>query len=117
MSPFRLLGILFMVTILVGMFAVIGFSMFGFRRSMSHAFHHDSGLPIKDSHTPLTQGYKSVTVSGPIDFEWVRDAKPGFDVSGTQELVDRFRYEVKGDSIDFHLKSGFSFGGHIKVVL
>jgi hypothetical protein len=118
MKPARLLGILFMVTVLVGMFAVIGFGLFGFGRVLRSAMHEDRGQSVQQAHTELETPYKNLAVEGCIDLEWVRDAKTSFDVSGDPSLVKRFQYEVKGDTLSFKLKSGFSFTNcDVKVVV
>lgn len=124
MSPKRFIAVLFMGTVLVGMFGFVALIIGG---GMHFARHIDSldsmddqemrgGDPVQSGRVSLEETYKGISIAGPLNLVWHKDAKVAYEVTGPADLLKRVKTKTENGSLKFWTEKG-PFHGDVTITV
>lgn len=121
MSPKRFIALLFMVTVLLGMFGIVAAVIGGGigLTQVAREFRDDfaDGEQVQSGRTDLHEPYKELSISGPINLVWKKDKAAYYEASGDKELMSRLETKFENGVLQFGFKHGNFSSGEVTVTI
>lgn len=119
MSAKRIVAILFMVSVLIGMFGCVAFGIFGaVAGEVMGASHSAANNGPRETITQALEPFEYVSTTGSIDVSWERADTPSVTLSGPGNLVKKVKVVQTGKAIAISVVSGYiSFGPGVSAVI